>query len=228
MTDSEIELIWQSDSVIAVNKPAGLSTQAPGASDSLEIRLRRQLDRGGRYLAFPHRLDRVVSGVILVALTKKAARLLGAQFASRKTRKEYLAVVQGRFDAGQIGEQTWGDYLRKLDGQARVEICAESAPGAKRATTVVKTLETDPGSGQSRLQLRPITGRMHQLRVQTSSRGLPIVGDETYGAAKQHTDPACSGDEAMEQHRILLHAYRLEFHDPSNGRLVQVEASCPF
>jgi len=216
MAAPDIELVWQSDVLIAVNKPAGLSTQAPLPIDSLELRLRRQLDRNDRYLAFPHRLDRVVSGVILVALTKKAARLLSAQFASRKTHKQYLAIVEGHFREGEAGELRWDDYMRKRDGLSRAEACAESDHGAKRASTIVKTLSFDPATDRSQLELSPITGRMHQLRVQTAKRGHPIVGDETYGATKQNTD------------RILLHAHRLAFHDPANGRLVQVEAACPF
>ncbi|MDV6028760.1 MAG: RluA family pseudouridine synthase [Phycisphaera sp. RhM] len=216
MADSNIELLWQSDLMLAVNKPAGLSTQAPAGIDSLESRLHRQLARPDGYLSFPHRLDRFVSGVILVALTKKAARLLSAQFASRKTHKQYLAVVEGRYKAGETDPQQWDDFIRKMDALPRAEICAETAPGAKLASTIVKTVSVDSAEDTSRLELTPITGRMHQLRLQTATRGHPIVGDATYGAAKQHT------------HRILLHAHRLQFHDPSNGRLIEIESPCPF
>ncbi|QDV46117.1 Ribosomal large subunit pseudouridine synthase A [Stieleria neptunia] len=226
MAESDIELLWQSDLMMAVNKPAGLSTQAPAGIDSLESRLHRQFARTDRYLSFPHRLDRFVSGVILVALTKKAARLLSAQFASRKTRKQYLAVVEGQCKVGQTGPQQWDDFIRKVNDQPRAEVCDEAAPGAKLASTVVKTLSLDLAADRTLMELSPITGRMHQLRLQTASRGHPIVGDETYGA----TQGGAKQGGATKQHtdRILLHAHRLEFHDPSNGRLIQVESACPF
>ncbi|QEF97163.1 Ribosomal large subunit pseudouridine synthase A [Stieleria maiorica] len=224
MAESDIKLLWESDLAVAVDKPAGLATQAPAGIDSLESRLQRQFDRRDSYLAFPHRLDRAVSGVILVALTKKAARLLSAQFASRKTRKQYLAVVEGRIEVGRSSPQQWDDFVRKLEDQPRAEVCDESAPHAKPARTIVKTLALDTVADRSLLELSPITGRMHQLRVQTASRGHPIVGDEMYGAAGSATGGAANPHTG----RILLHAHGLEFHDPSNGRLVRVESPCPF
>lgn len=229
MANLEIELIWQSDQVIAVNKPAGVSTQAPQDVDSLEVLLRTQLSRQQQYLAFPHRLDRFVSGVILVALTKKAARLLSAQFASRKTQKTYVAVVEGELAdpscaQGQAGHQQlrWDDYVRKIEGQAKCEICGQSDLGAKIASTNVELLDFDKDRDLSRLALHPITGRMHQLRLQTSHHGHPIVGDQLYGAANPHT----AGQP--DSQRILLHALRLGFHDPVSGRWREVEAPCPF
>ncbi len=91
-----IDILWDGEIAIAVNKPAGLSTQAPEGADSLESILRKQLADRSEYVAFPHRLDRPVGGVILVALRKRAARLLNEQFAARKVCKEYRAVVSGQ------------------------------------------------------------------------------------------------------------------------------------
>ena len=288
MSVSNIELIWEGQSAIAVNKPAGLSTQAPQEIESLESRLKEEIGRTQQYIAFPHRLDRVVSGVILVALTKKAARLLSAQFASRKTRKRYLAVVEGHFDSrgiglsekkeasspvavtGNPGKQLedrmedcqdgflrWQNYVRKVEGQSLAEECRSSDAGAKLAVTDVRTLQLDSDPNRSRLELLPITGRMHQLRLQCALRGHPIVGDHTYGAAKKHTrlqgkkhrsveglaadktdieqdekplggqNPA-SDSPGEHRPRILLHAQGLGFHDPSTGRWTEVEAQCPF
>ncbi|WP_182867548.1 RluA family pseudouridine synthase [Stieleria mannarensis] len=224
MAESDITLLWESDLMMAVDKPAGLATQAPAGIESLESRLEQQLGRRDGYLAFPHRLDRAVSGVILVALSKKAARLLSAQFASRKTRKQYLAVVEGQIEVSRSSPQQWDDFVRKLEDQPLAEVCEETAPHAKPASTIVKTLALDAVADRSLLELSPITGRMHQLRLQTASRGHPIVGDATYGAASR------AADSAAKRHtgRILLHAHALEFHDPSNGRLVRVESPCPF
>ena len=92
-------------------------------------------------------------------------------------------------------------------------------PGAKLATTIVKTLQFDGVQDCSRLEMQPLTGRMHQLRLQSSLRGHPIVGDQAYGATKQHT--ACGSGGSGEQ-RIMLHAFRLRFHDPATGRWTEV------
>lgn len=191
-------------------KPAGLPTQAPPAAESLETTLARQLHHRSAYLAFPHRLDRPVGGVILVALGKRAARLLSEQFASRKVVKEYRAVVSGRL---QPSEQRWSDLIVKIPDQARAEIVASDQPGAKPAETRVTVLDYDPGRDQTTLQLFPETGRMHQLRVQAAHRGHPIVGDPIYGG---------SVDDAT--HSIALEAIALTFHDPRNGRIVTVSA----
>ena len=211
MSDT-IEVLRRTEQFIAVNKPAGIATQAPAPFESVESRLRAQLDRQSLYLAFPHRLDRWVSGVLLAALTKRAARLLSGQFESRKTAKTYLATVEGHFE----GRHRWEDWLRKITGQPRVEVCDENAPNAKAATTVVQGIETHPTQRRSTIRLSPITGRMHQLRVQSASRGFPIVGDTLYGATP------------IDSERILLHACELEFHDPADGKRTVVRAQCPF
>ncbi len=230
---STIEIIWESKIAIAVNKPAGLSTQNPQGHESLETALIEQLGRQNEYLTFPHRLDRVVSGVTLVALTKKAARLLSDQFSSRKTQKQYLALVEGRFN--ELGESEmsgseirWDDCIRKIDGQAKAEACDDHAPGAKQAGTIVRHLGFDPETQFSRLELNPITGRMHQLRLQCALRGHPIVGDELYGAANRHSLPSPSTQYSQEVTPIMLHAHRLGFHDPTGGRWTEVVAPCPF
>ncbi|MEL6109949.1 MAG: RluA family pseudouridine synthase [Planctomycetota bacterium] len=212
MSDT-IEVLWQNEHMVAINKPAGVATQAPAQFPSVESKLRVQLARAEAYLAFPHRLDRLVSGVLLVALTKRAARLLSAQFESRKTAKHYRAVVHGVID----GEHRWEDWLRKVSGQPRAEVCASERPDAKPAITLVRGFGTQPKANRSALELSPVTGRMHQLRVQAASRGLPIVGDTLYGA-----------QAADERARILLHASCLEFHDPGSGKRTVVEAQCPF
>ena len=223
-------MIWESDVAIAVNKPAGLSTQAPPGAESLENRLRKQLDRDERYLSLPHRLDRAVSGIVLVALTKKAAKLLSAQFSTRKTRKRYQAIVQGvlrtQDPSGQSMQQSWDDYVRKIDGKPMAERCEASDTGAKLATTMARTIQIDSQNRQSRVELVPITGRMHQLRLQTALRGHPIVGDLVYAASSSDALECPSADPSAN--RILLHADRLGFHDPATGRWLDLESPCPF
>lgn len=197
---------------MVVSKPAGLQTQAPGTADSLEQRLRQQFRNRSAYLAFPHRLDRPVGGVILVALRKRAASLLGAQFMSRKVEKVYLAVLQGHVDANQL---TWTDSVRKIPEEARVEITDSQDSKGLLAETGVELVRYDEATGRSWVRLSPLTGRMHQLRIQAASRGVPIVGDVLYGGP-----PLAHGDD-----RIMLCAHSIRFFDPRNSRSVTVTAS---
>jgi 23S rRNA-/tRNA-specific pseudouridylate synthase len=242
-----LHLLWQSEQAIAVEKPAGIPTQAAAGIESLETCLREQLDRQQAYLAFPHRLDRVVGGIVLVALTKKAARLLSGQFATRKTAKFYTAVVHGRYggtsavDAQRDEDQgiaRWEDHLRKVPNRSMAEVCAPSTAQAKHAVPIVEAAEEFPTGNQTRLLLRPITGRMHQLRLQAALRGHPIVGDELYrhllASRGDRSRDETTGDQttadaaSVRAGRILLHASRLDFHDPAGGRRLSVESAPPF
>ncbi|KAA1259772.1 Ribosomal large subunit pseudouridine synthase A [Rubripirellula obstinata] len=208
-----IKILQREPTWLAAEKPAGLPTQAAQGVDSLEIQLRAQLADSVEYLAMPHRLDVPVGGVILVATTKKAARLLSEQFAARKIDKTYHAVVAG--DASGI-ERCWKDRIRKIADHPKVEIADETASDAKSAVTRVENVDYDAAGDRTRLILKPETGRMHQLRIGSASRGFPILGDSLYG------------DSAGE---IQLRAVSIEFHDPSNGKRTRVDASelswCP-
>jgi 23S rRNA-/tRNA-specific pseudouridylate synthase len=200
-----ITILKQDQTWLAVEKPAGLPTQAPPDINSLEHQLRAQLAGSVAYLAIPHRLDVPVSGVVLVARTKKAARLLSEQFAARKVSKTYHAIVGG--DASGI-ETTWNDEIRKIPDQPRVEIALSGASDAKSAVTTVQQADFDAASDRTRLILNPQTGRMHQLRIGAASRGFPIIGDSIYGNTSDAT--------------IQLRAIAIEFHDPSSGKRTKV------
>lgn len=218
---NQINILWRGSNAIVVDKPVSLPTQAPSGIESLESLLRHQLADQSSYVAMPHRLDRDVSGVIVVALSKKAARLLSDQFAARKTRKRYCAVVHGRLDAPDDHPLVWQDDLRKVPDQPRAEVCSNDADGAKHAITNVRPLAYDPLTDTTRLQLWPVTGRMHQLRVQSAARGHAILGDPTYKTGASN----CRDQECF---RLHLHADRLEFFDPANGSRRVIESPCPF
>ncbi len=204
-----IPIVWDGDIAVAVHKPAGLPTQAPRGIDSLESRLRLQLKPRSSYIAFPHRLDRPVSGVLLVALSRRAARLLSDQFASRKVHKVYIAEVAGEVPAAST---LWIDWLRKIDDVAKAEVCPAEATGAKKAETRVERIRYVAERNVSLLKLSPTTGRMHQLRLQAAHRGHPIIGDSLYSPS------VAAAGEHVE--RIHLHAQSLSFHDPRNSLAV--------
>ncbi len=213
-----ILVIWKCESAAVVLKPAGLSTQAPAPHESLETQLRAQFANETSYIAFPHRLDRPVGGLILVAFTKRAARLLGEQFEAQRVSKSYVALVDGS-----VAEEaaTWTDYLQKVEDEARVIVVSqEEASGNTQSKLAILEMRVLEKLGERTLiELRPKTGRMHQIRVQLASRGYPIIGDTLYGGQSNNND--------LAEGTIALHAATLEFNDPINARRIKVESPFP-
>lgn len=230
---NDIIILRERAGVIAVAKPAGLATQAPPGIPSVESWLRQRLQgesRGG-YLGVPHRLDRAVSGVLLLAATPRAARKLSRQFERREIRKAYLAVsgrAEGETEAPvlpAVGEEPaiWRDAIEKVPDEARARIVDASVAGGRAAVARAWRRGQDRESGLVLLELEPLTGRMHQLRLQAAGRGLPIVGDELYGGAALPT----SVDVAARERPILLHAWRITYVDPDSAEPTTIEAPLP-
>ena len=219
-------ILREGSGVVAILKPVGLATQAPPGIESVEQWLRDRLGRDASgYLGVPHRLDRAVSGVVLMAATPRAARKLSRQFEGREITKTYLAVVETGAAAKEplpgADAVEWRDLLRKISGQARSEIVDSQALAAREAITYASWIDcAGRDEGKRLLKLMPVTGRMHQLRLQAASRGLPIVGDELYGGP-----PLGDGDAA--ERPILLHAWRIDYADPDSGDRITVEAPLP-
>jgi 23S rRNA pseudouridine1911/1915/1917 synthase len=219
---TELEILYEDDHFLVINKPEGLSTQAPRGIDSLELQVRAylqsivnadmtywQCDASGEapavYLGLPHRLDRPVSGVIVLAKTKKGARKISKQFERRLVKKLYWAAVEGIVEP-EAG--TWIDWLRKVPGEAWVEVVEENSPEGQRAVLHYRTLgRTQHGSW---LEVELETGRMHQIRVQTATRGHPVLGDAQYGS--RTTFGTQYEDTRLRQ--IGLHARLLSFVKP--------------
>ncbi|MGB0654609.1 MAG: RluA family pseudouridine synthase [Pirellulales bacterium] len=230
----KVEVLFERNGVLAINKPAGLPTQAPWDIESVESRIRQQnfhqrfeeaLASGetrhpGGFLGVPHRLDRAVSGVMLLALTPRAARQLSRQFERRKIQKTYVAIVEPTCGMQIIEESfIWQDALRKVPGEPRVEVVNLHDSQAKLAQTTGFVL----ASSKDRyvLKLHPETGRMHQLRIQASCRGMPIVDDALYGSAPMEDI------ENIRNQPIALHAWSIEYDDPENKQRVVAHAPVP-
>jgi 23S rRNA pseudouridine1911/1915/1917 synthase len=217
-----LTVLWEDPYGLAVAKPAGLLTQGPpGGEDTLEAQVRRHLrpeDPASVYLGTVHRLDRPVSGVVLWAKTPKAARRWAEQFARRSAQKEYWAIVEAEGVAGLLATSgTWDDRLTSPDALGRARVVAESeGAGASRALT---RFEVGVGKvvpeGLAWLKLRPETGRTHQLRAQAAARGMPIVGDSTYGSTRDFPEG------------IALHARSLTVEHPIVRRSIAFEAPLP-
>lgn len=214
---------YQSATCLVVNKPAGLATQAPAQFDSLERRLRAWLaertpERDFVYLGVPHRLDRPVSGAIVFATRRRAAFKLSRQFERRQVKKIYWACVEGRVEPP---EGTWTDHIRKIYGHPRAEIVSADQPDARPAILHYRTLRETPFGSWLEIELE--TGRTHQIRVQASSRGHPVVGDAFYGSRIPFGEQYA--DERLRA--IALHARSLSFVDPAANIAVTVEAPLP-
>jgi 23S rRNA-/tRNA-specific pseudouridylate synthase len=229
-----ITILHDASGVLAITKPAGLPTQAPSGIASVEAIMREQLfgdavaaaQRAGQrrhpggFLGVPHRLDRAVSGVLLLATTPRAARQLSRQFERRQIGKTYLAILGSSTTCWIAGDAfEWRDMIRKVPGEARAEIVPEGATEAREAVTTGQVLVAE--GARALLALEPRTGRMHQLRVQAAARGMPVVGDGFYGGLSMME----AADERSQP--IALHAWRIRFADPDTGRPTEVVCPLP-
>ena len=228
MENGTFDILYEEGPVLAVNKESGILTQAPEGIDSLEYRvksflIRREEKPGKCYLGIPHRLDRPASGVIVFAKHVRAAHRLSEQFQSRLVEKKYWVLV-----AGAIPEENgeWTDYMRKIPGRAEAELIEPIHPDAREAVLKYRVLHrlTLPEIGDvTHLEVELETGRTHQIRLQTSSRGFPILGDAQYGSK-------CAFGEQHEDDRlnaIALHSRRISFAHPMTREQVTLTARLP-
>ena len=180
---SELEVLFEDNHCLAVNKPAGLLSQGDSSGEPSLVDVAgsylktRYAKPGNVFVGLLHRLDRPASGVVLVAKTGKAARRLSEQFRTRAVAKLYWAIVFGvpAADAG-----VWTDVVTK-DRRINRSSTEEGGDGTGK-DAVVEFQVVERWSGCSKLELRPQSGRSHQLRVQLASRGMPILGDIKYGS----------------------------------------------
>ncbi len=215
-------LVLQADNhLLAVAKPAGLPCVPDASGDeSLLDRARAWVKRekakpGAVYLGVVHRLDRPVSGVVVFARTSKAAARLTAAFKSRDVEKIYWGVSA---DEPAVSEGTLEHWLVKDATRNVVRAVATERAGALFARTRYRVLAR-AGAGRARrvlFELRPETGRPHQLRVALATLGCPLLGDLKYGARAPLPDKS-----------IALHARELELPHPTRGERIRVECSVP-
>jgi 23S rRNA pseudouridine1911/1915/1917 synthase len=163
-------------------------------------------------------LDRATSGTLLLGQTKSVTRKLAAQFEKRTVRKIYWALLEGCVPetAG-----TWHDWMRKLPDQALSEITSAHDPQAQTAELDYRVLAVDRQTTLVEIELK--TGRTHQIRLQASARGCPIVGDMAYGA--QRTFGIWTDDERLRA--IALHARKIDFWHPKLHCPIVVTAPVP-
>jgi 23S rRNA pseudouridine1911/1915/1917 synthase len=218
---SMLEIVFEDNHCLAVNKPAGLLTQGDATGDRTLIDEARDYlkDRyqkpGNVYVGLVHRLDRPTSGVVLLARTSKAASRLSAQFRAGDVGKVYWAIVEGYCPADS-GE--WTDTLLKDEQRNVVQVVPAGTVGGQTATLAYHVLERSART--SLIEVRPATGRSHQIRVQLASRRLPVVGDRKYGA----TSIVLASDGKP---RVALHARSLTFKHPTRPEVISASAEVP-
>ncbi len=205
-------ILHRDEQLLVIDKPPGLLAQPDHTGDpDVVTRGKERLvgeGEGEPFLGLVHRLDRPASGIMVLARTSDAARQLSRQFRERLVEKRYLVVVEGTLR----GIGTWTDYIAKPDRQPR--LVDPEHPAGKRAVLDWQAL--DVGAERTLLQIELRTGRPHQIRLQATSRGHPVVGDQRYGA------PSSLGARAIALHHALL---RVEH--PASPRRETVVAEPP-
>lgn len=216
MTLSPLDILYEDNHCLAIAKPAGtLTAHFQGKEETLDRAVKAYLKEkhkkpGNVFVGVVHRLDKPVSGVLLFARTSKAAARLAEQFREGTIEKIYWAIVQGQV-AKQAG--TLEHWLRKDEDRHRVEIVEPREEGGKQALLHFQKLGSH--GDLTWLEIRPQTGRTHQLRVQLAHHNHPIYGDAKYGSIHIF-------DQA-----IALHARALTFLHPISYEPITLTAELP-
>jgi len=209
--DRGLTVVFADDALIVVDKPAGLLSVPGRGADKQDCLLSRA------QATFPdaltvHRLDLSTSGLLLLARGLAMQSALSRLFRERRVDKRYVAEVEGCLadEAGEIDLPLIGDWPNRPRQKIDFAI-------GKRSLTRFRTLWRDPAGRSSRVELEPVTGRTHQLRVHLAALGHPIIGDELYGSGS-----LASGE------RLRLHATDLRFDHPLTGQSLHFHRPAPF
>jgi len=204
-----LEVLLADAALVAVNKPAGLLS-VPGRGDDKQDCAAARVRQAYPDALIVHRLDMATSGILLLARGADVQRRLSIAFARRDVHKRYVAIVHGRVAqaAGEIELPLIADWPQRPRQKVDHAI-------GKPSLTRYRRLAYDADTDTSRLELEPVTGRSHQLRVHLLAIGHAIVGDALYGDA---------GDAS----RLMLHASELCVPHPGDGRVLRLHCDAPF
>jgi len=211
------DILFEDNHLLVVNKPAGLLVQADRTGDETLADAAAEFIRvkykkpGDAFLGVVHRIDRPVSGAVILARTSKGLERMNKLFKDRQIKKTYWALVKDR--PPQI-EDTLTHYIRKNTKINKAIASNKSGKGGQEATLSYRLAGRI--AEYYLLEIEPQTGRSHQIRVQLAKIGCPIVGDVKYGSDK----PAADG-------RIYLHARGVEFVHPVRKEPVRITAGIP-
>ena len=208
-------IVHRDDRLLVLDKPSGLLA-VPGRGPDLQDCLARRVQELFPTALVVHRLDRDTSGLMLMALDADAQRDLSRQFEQRQVKKHYRCIVRG------VPERSSGlvdlPIARDPARPPRYQIDHETGRPSQTHWRVLERL-----GDRARLDVEPITGRSHQIRLHLATLGHPILGDPLYGDDETPAD--C---EASLAPRLLLHATLLAVTHPADGRRVEWRSTCPF
>jgi len=218
-----LEIIYEDSDIAVINKPAGLVCHA-GAGIRSGTLVNALLYKMGSLKAgdpsrpgIVHRLDKLTSGVMLIAKNNAAHRRLAQQFKSRQVRKEYIAMVHGSLSpsSGTIDSPLGRDPKNRKKMSSRAH---------RKRDAITHYVTEDDYCFASLLRVNIETGRTHQIRVHLSEKGHPIVGDALYGANRKRNLPTQLSSAAKVLQRPFLHSRRLEFTHPRSGKRLSFRA----
>jgi 23S rRNA pseudouridine1911/1915/1917 synthase len=210
-----IKVLYEDNHLIAVNKKSGDISQGdktgdPPISDAIKLYLKKKYNKSGNvFLGTIHRIDRPTSGVLIFSKTSKALTRMNKAFNEKKIQKTYWAVVKNQ---PPNNEGTLTNYLHKNQTKNKSFV-------SKKNTDKESVLEYETIKKLNNyylLEIKPLTGRHHQIRVQLSHIGCPIKGDVKYGARRSNTDLS-----------IHLHARKIEFSHPVTKENIEIKAPTP-
>jgi len=210
----KLDVIYENNDYIVVNKSAGLiSEKSPYEAVTVETQVFNHLLKNKRkpYLGIIHRLDRVTSGVLILAKKKSILVEFNTLFSSRKVQKTYLAIVKNKPEKN---KGNLVNFLVKNNLEKRSEIVSSKSKNSLNCSLSYEVIgKNDFGY---LLEVKPKTGRFHQIRAQLANVGLPIIGDEKYGSNQKYQPLS-----------ICLHAWRITYENPSSKESQTFEAPLP-
>lgn len=204
-----LNVIYEDNHIIVVEKPVNVPSQSDNTGDKDMLTFIKEYIKetynkpGNVYLGLVHRLDRPVGGIMVFAKTSKAASRLSESIRKNEMHKTYLAVINGHVEDSKLE-----DYLYKDEALNTTKVVSKDKEGAKLAKLSYKVLEEKDNLSLVEIALE--TGRHHQIRVQFSSRGHSLYGDQKYGNGPKNT-------------QIALWAYKLEFKHPVKDEVMTFE-----
>jgi 23S rRNA pseudouridine1911/1915/1917 synthase len=212
-----MNIVYQDNHLIAINKPNGQLVQVDQTGDiSLEMEVKEYIrvtfnKPGEAFLGVIHRIDRPVSGLVLMARTSKALERMNLAFKERKIQKTYYAIVRNQ-PPQQEGRLV--HWLTKDSNKNLARAYDKETKDSLRSELTYKLIAEN--NGFYLLEVKPITGRTHQIRIQLSKMGCPIVGDNKYGYPRANKDRS-----------ICLHSRSLEFEHPVTKEQMKIVAEVP-
>jgi 23S rRNA pseudouridine1911/1915/1917 synthase len=210
-----LNVIYEDNHILVVEKPCNVPSQSDDTEDKDMITLCKEYLKekynkpGNVYVGLIHRLDRPVGGIMVFAKTSKAASRLSESVRSKDFQKTYLAIVYDK-DNSLKNQDSFEDYMIKNEALNKSTVCGKDKKGSKLAKLSYEVIDGDGTPPLRLVKINLETGRHHQIRVQFSSRGYPLYGDQKYGIGPK-------GEQ------IALWAYKITFKHPTKDEIMTFE-----